>query len=585
MQFKITHLALALILVFALLLRIWGLTITPPGFNWDEASVGYSAYSLLKTGHDEFGRSWPIFLESFGDYKTALYSILLVPLIHFLGLSVFSVRVLNSVIGTCLVLAVYFLGKEFFNPTTQNQGLDGAEHNFIKPRVQALLFSFLVAISPLAIHLSRFALEWYAALPIFVMGLTYLLKAMKPNASQWHLSLAAVLFAFSLYWYHSLRLFLPLFLLSFLLIYWQKLIKNKRTLIRSLFLGLVATIPLAFAMHSSDLLARPQSVALFTDSRHQRQLNEQLYRFTAAKIPFRRLLVNKVVYYGQEILVRYINHFSFDFLFFGQDATSRISLYPVGKMQIVALPFLILGFAYLITQRNQRNSLLLVWIALAPLPASLTTDAPHGLRSLLLLPALLLTVVLGLVQIYNFLQTRFSVRLVLGFCAFTAMLFMVDFCRQFSYYWLFYPEAAAADWQAGQKQMVAKLNQYYDQYEQVYVTTSYGQPYIFIAFFNQWDPGWLQQNLVQQESIFNSRAHTLGKISFKSIQAVDYCQPNTLIIDTKLPNKTTLGNKKRLEPLAIIKRHNRWHQDKPAYYFVDSNYVRNQSSWCASPKI
>ena len=39
-----------------------------PPLLWDEAALGYNAYSILKTGRDEYGQYFPLIFKSFGDY-------------------------------------------------------------------------------------------------------------------------------------------------------------------------------------------------------------------------------------------------------------------------------------------------------------------------------------------------------------------------------------------------------------------------------------------------------------------------------------------------------------------------------------
>ncbi|MDP2918230.1 MAG: glycosyl transferase, partial [bacterium] len=53
----------------SLFIRFWRFGEIPPGLNRDEASIGYTAYSLLKSGADEYGRPWPLSIQSFGDWK------------------------------------------------------------------------------------------------------------------------------------------------------------------------------------------------------------------------------------------------------------------------------------------------------------------------------------------------------------------------------------------------------------------------------------------------------------------------------------------------------------------------------------
>src|SRR5258706_11914127 len=67
------------IFLFGLLIRIWGGNVFPPALNWDEVSHGYNAYSLLKTGRDEWGVAMPTIFRAFGDYKLPVYVYLTIP--------------------------------------------------------------------------------------------------------------------------------------------------------------------------------------------------------------------------------------------------------------------------------------------------------------------------------------------------------------------------------------------------------------------------------------------------------------------------------------------------------------------------
>jgi len=83
---------LVLILFIAALLRLGNLGGNPPGLTPDEAALGYNAYSILKTGRDEYGQILPVVFKSFGDYKPELYVYLTVPSVAIFGLTEFAVR-------------------------------------------------------------------------------------------------------------------------------------------------------------------------------------------------------------------------------------------------------------------------------------------------------------------------------------------------------------------------------------------------------------------------------------------------------------------------------------------------------------
>src|SRR3989344_5968134 len=96
-----------LILLAALSVRLVYLDVRPKGFSWDEAALGYNAYSLLKTGRDEYGSVLPGILKSFGDYKPGLYAYLTVPAVATLGLNELATRLPAAIAGGLLVVAGY----------------------------------------------------------------------------------------------------------------------------------------------------------------------------------------------------------------------------------------------------------------------------------------------------------------------------------------------------------------------------------------------------------------------------------------------------------------------------------------------
>src|SRR3989344_6125658 len=106
------HFWLALILGVALVMRIGRVGNLPAILNREEAAVAYNAYLLMETGKDEWGRRWPLALESFGDYQLSGYSVVLVPFFQLFGLHDWVVRLPSVMDGTVLVYLLYLLGKK-----------------------------------------------------------------------------------------------------------------------------------------------------------------------------------------------------------------------------------------------------------------------------------------------------------------------------------------------------------------------------------------------------------------------------------------------------------------------------------------
>ena len=64
---------LFLIIILALILRFYQLGRTPVSLEWDEVAIGYDAYSILKTGRDQYGKFLPLTFRSLDDYKPPIY--------------------------------------------------------------------------------------------------------------------------------------------------------------------------------------------------------------------------------------------------------------------------------------------------------------------------------------------------------------------------------------------------------------------------------------------------------------------------------------------------------------------------------
>src|SRR3989344_8059833 len=107
-----TYIILALVVIIGAFLRFYQLGINPPSLTWDEASLGYNAYSILQTGADEYGNKFPLSIRSFDDYKPALYVYLIIPFIKIFDLNEFAVRLPAAIIGILSVISIYFLVKE-----------------------------------------------------------------------------------------------------------------------------------------------------------------------------------------------------------------------------------------------------------------------------------------------------------------------------------------------------------------------------------------------------------------------------------------------------------------------------------------
>jgi len=102
------------ILILAFALRFYQLGQIPLTLDWDENSNAYNAYSILKTGKDEYGQSFPITNRSFDDYKPPLYMYLNIPTVAIYGLTQYAARLPSALFGFLTIPLIYLLTKQLF---------------------------------------------------------------------------------------------------------------------------------------------------------------------------------------------------------------------------------------------------------------------------------------------------------------------------------------------------------------------------------------------------------------------------------------------------------------------------------------
>lgn len=198
------ELILFVILLAGFWVRLWRITATPAGFNQDEASIGYDAWSILNYGIDRNGVFMPVHLVAWGSGQNAAYAYLAMPFIKLLGLSVYSVRLPMALLGCASLWAVAGIGRMALKPSF------------------TLALTALTAAAPWHIMKSRWALE-SNLFPDLILIAVLCLCAFLLQKRQWGLYLGFFLMGLSAYAYGTSYFFLPFFALPLLVwMLWRK---------------------------------------------------------------------------------------------------------------------------------------------------------------------------------------------------------------------------------------------------------------------------------------------------------------------------------------------------------------------------
>lgn len=454
------------ILSLAAFLRLWQLGVVPVSPDWDEAALGYNAYSILKTGRDEYGTFLPRALRSFDDYKPPLYTYLIIPSIAAFGLNTWSVRLPSAIMGILAILGTYFLVFKLFNKSTIAQ-----------------LSALLLAISPWHLQFSRIAFEANVGLTLNIWGIYALLRGLKNSA--W-LYISALIFGLALYAYHSERVFVPLLVLTASIIWRKELFSNPKKVAIGVVIGFLTVLPLLPVIFDKTSLTRLQGTSALADKtgllmRSVTKLEDDAASGNRWGVAFD----NRRIVYAQKIIEGYVSHYSLRWLFLLGD-NDRHHAPDNGLLYLWELPFILWGIFALWRKGGKPAQLLFAWFLIAPIAASPTSETPHAIRTLVFLPTFQIFTAVGVLELVARAKKQKIISLFFVFCY---MLFII--CNIVYYFHMYFGHLNSEYskfWQYGYKQAVQYAESHKEKYARIVVSTKLEQPHMFFLFYTKYDP-------------------------------------------------------------------------------------------------
>lgn len=498
---------LLLILVLAGFLRFWQLGKAPPSPDWDEAALGYNAYSIMETGRDEYGQSFPLILRSFDDYKPAIFVYLAMPAIKIFGLNTFAVRFPAALLGTIAVLLTFFLVKELF----------GRSPSAVR---NALAVSFLLAISPWHLQFSRIAFESNIGLFFNILMALLFLKGLK---KPWLLVLAAFVAGLNIYVYQAEKIFTPLLALAMVLIWRKELLKLPwKYLVLTVVVGAVSLLPFVYmSLTTPEIFIRAKGTSFAADmTPFLSKTAERLLRDNQSQDYLGLILDNRRLTYIFAFLKGYLSHFNFNWLFITGDE-ARHHAPGMGLLYLWELPFLLFGIFSLVFAKISRKAkyLIFAWFLLAPIPAAFSSGAPHGVRTLRFLPMIQVFVAFGLIGFWQGIKKKTIylkipiLTLVILFSLFNFVYFLNQYFVQQNYY-------HSQSWQYGYQEAIEEIEKIEADYQKIVVSNQpyLDQSYMFFLFYLQFDPVAYQRTGGTISGGFAETHKGFGKYTFRPIE-------------------------------------------------------------------
>jgi len=482
-----------LITLLSFLIRIYLFNYQP--LLWDEASLGYNAYSILKTGKDEYGMFLPLIFKSFGDYKPGLYIYLTVPFIFLFGLNTLSVRLPSIILGSLSPYLLYLL-ITIINPKKKKLGL---------------LSALLLSITPFHIHFSRQAWETNIFTFQIISGTYFFFKFIKSQKAR-HIFFSAIIFGLSLYTYQSAKMISFFFILFLFLSNIKFIIKNYKTFLTYFVFPLfIFSIFIVSRLLTASDSNRLKVLSIFSYPRTDSQ-NNQLISYSS---PFQyKLFNNNTIFFTRYIFQKYFNHLSPYFLFFKGDwSNPRHSAIYTGILLLPSIIFLPLGLISIKT-KSKINVFFLFWLLIAPIPSALTRDSITAVRSASLAIPLTYFTSQGLIYFYSKISKYKNILIFL-----TIVGYFLSFFYYRDLYFNHTVKTHPSDYLYGYKQAVEYINKNKSNYKNIYLSDFYGQPYIFYLFFSQYPPQQYQKNAkLVSDSVDVGKIENIDYIFFQTHQ-------------------------------------------------------------------
>ncbi|MBI2028365.1 MAG: glycosyltransferase family 39 protein [Candidatus Levybacteria bacterium] len=463
-----------LLLIFFVggLLRFYQLDKVPNGLHIDEAINGVNGYFLLKTGKDSNNSKLPFQTEVFGDYNPTGYAYLTILPIKLFGLNEFSTRFPGAFLGSLTILACYLLTFSIF-----------------RNKKVGLLSAFLFAVNPWHIVLSRSSEETLVSLFFVVSGFALVILSFE-NQKLKLLIPGILLLAVSYFVYFTPRVFVPLVFLA-ILIYlfriWNKkqIRKYKSLLVGSFLLLGVLALFLVFLVKGGE--DRFKQVSIFGSLETRLVMEEQIREdgVSGTNIKITQTFHNKVVNYFLTYISNYVDYFSGSFLFIKGGLPVWLRVEGMGLVYLIELPFLLVGLATLVTNKNKMHKVPLLWLLIVPMVAAITTDdIPNIRRSLIMLPMIEVISAFGFLYILQNKRKLINILVISSFGIFLTYNFFY-FLHQY-----FVHVPIHRNWfrNEGFGEMVNTVKNSYNNVDKVIVTKDAGGIYPLILFYMKYDP-------------------------------------------------------------------------------------------------
>ncbi len=528
-----------LISIFAFRAYSYKLGEIPNGVYVDEAVTGINSYSILSTGKDENGKSFPTLFRFFGSYSPPLYVYLSVIPIFFLGLSAESIRITSVFCGALMLLVIWRFLKQS----------DLYDKKIIFPSVVLFL------ITPWNYFYARTGYEIYLGFTIYSLGCLFLWFGIKNKI---YLFWGLITLSVSLYGAHAQLFSVPLLLSLFLICFFKQL--NKRFLIYGILIGVLIQIPRILLVDTKAFLNKGD---LFYGK-------EIILNSAKINLPD---FISVPLSFLFSFFARTTSYFSPESLFLLSDPDPQRSIPELSVFYSwMVIPYLIGLIVLFLNLKKDFIKYLIILIFASVIPIALTGDPFSSQRTLPLLMPLFLIICFGISVIYKKIGN-------IKFLLLSSFVLFFSIFLLWRSYFILLPAERAAVWNYEYKQLaqeVEKRPEINFVIEDVRNKPAYSE----MAFYLKINPEVLQNAADQKikedyynETKFNTDIN-FENMSFRKIFWEDDIYKKQILVGGDLTISENQQNEHFLDKVFTIK--------DPRGYTILSGFMTNPEKKCQS---
>lgn len=350
-----------------------------------------------------------------GNVLAELPSLLISPIVGPLPFSMFIAKLPYAFISTMAVLLLYLIIKEL-----------------TKGKSTVLLAALALALNPWSIHFGRTSFEFTFSIFFYLFAVYLIIRK-----NGWHIFWALPFFLAGALSYHGAKLlFVPII---FVLLGWKYLCNRKiniKPLLALAGISLLLLFSYTLTLKYQPSNNRSQELIFYDTSASGAVDDERRLSLPGVQ---QELFSNKATYSAKKMVDIYLTSYSTDFLFLRGENRGAYSFWYHGLFYYVDSILILLGILGLFTLNKRALVLILLIIAISPLPSVLSnSEKSFVIRSGLMFP--FLTSLAGIGVWFLLKQTK-RYKALLG--SFISVIYFVSVANFLNLYFTRYPVYAS----------------------------------------------------------------------------------------------------------------------------------------------